>query len=235
MQSMDGRGDGWVAEAIVDGVRDTRPGEIPARICAVAVELLPVTGASVSLCAGGMPVRLTATDERAARLAEIQANLGDGPSHRAGKTGTPVLAPDLASVRDARRWPFFAHEATAAGVRAVYALPLGSDRICVGTLDFYRDTAGALTERELRAAECVARMVTLSLTGLSTKPWLGRLLADYDEVHQATGMIMAQLRVGADEALARLRAYAFAQGRTALTAAREVLAQRKRFDRFDGE
>lgn len=44
-------------------------------------------------------------------------------------------------------------------------------------------------------------------------------------------MIMAQLGVGADEALARLRADAFARGRSAYDVAREVLAHRQRFER----
>ncbi|MGW1714423.1 ANTAR domain-containing protein [Streptomyces sp. NPDC002156] len=232
----DGRSNGRTAETIVERVRDSRPGEIPARLCAVAVELLPVTGASVSLRADGVPLRLTATDDRAAQLTDIQATLGDGPCPCAGASGTPVLASDLTAGRDARRWPVFAQQATAAGVCAVYALPLGSDRVCVGTLDLYRDTVGELTSDELWTAGCVARLVTVSLTDLSRTARLdGRDglvdLADHDEIHQAAGMIMAQLGIGADDALARLRAHAFAHGRTVLVVARDVLGRRRRLDR----
>lgn len=231
MRFGDGRGSGPMSEAIVERVRDSRPGEIPARLCAVAVEVLPVTGATVSLRADGLPLRLTATDDRAARLADVQATLGEGPGHSAGVSGTAVLANDLTSGRDARRWPVFAQEATAVGVGAVYALPLGSGRICVGTLDLCRDTVGVLNPGELRTAGCVARLVTMSLTDLSRRARLDQLVADHDEIHQAAGMVMAQLGIGADEALARLRAHAFAQGRTVLAVAREVLGRRKRLDR----
>jgi|GEM_PF-3083545 len=55
--------------------------------------------------------------------------------------------------------------------------------------------------------------------------WTGRA-----EVRQATGMVMAQLGVAADEAWIRLRAFAFAQGRDV---AREVIARRIRFNRDD--
>ncbi len=61
--------------------------------------------------------------------------------------------------------------------------------------------------------------------------WLDRLAGDHDEVYRAVGMIMAQLGVGADEALARLRADAFVCGRTAHDVARDVLTHRRRFDR----
>lgn len=231
MRFGDGPGDERKTEVTAERVRDTRPGDIPALLCDVAVELLPVSGASVSLRADGVPIPLTSTDDRAAQLAEIQATLGDGPCQTAGVSGTSVLASDLTSGRDARRWPVFAQEATAVGIHAVYALPLGSDRVCVGTLDLYRDTAGPLTPGELQTAGCVARIVTVSLMDLSRKARLGGLIADHDEIHQATGMIMAQLGIGANEALARLRAYAFAHGRTALAVAREVVRRRKRLDR----
>jgi len=44
------------------------------------------------------------------------------------------------------------------------------------------------------------------------------------EVHQASGMLMVQLGVSIEIALARLRAYAFAQGRPVSEIAREVVA-----------
>ena len=108
------------ADVIARGVRGAEPGEVPGRLCEVAVELLPVIGASVSLRSEGMPVQLSASSPQAAHLSQIQATLGDGPCQSAVETGAPVLACDLAADRDAGRWPVFAQEATAAGVRAVY-------------------------------------------------------------------------------------------------------------------
>ncbi|MFC5634059.1 GAF and ANTAR domain-containing protein [Streptomyces bullii] len=228
------------ADVIADGVHGATPAELPGRLCAAAVELLPVTGASVSLRSDGMPVQLSASSEQAARVAQIQATLGDGPCRLALETGAPVLACDLTQGHDAHRWPVFAQQATAAGVRAVYVMPLGNDAVCVGTLDLYRDTPGGLTERQLHIARLVAGIMTTALMALphgdeheaqGGEPWLSGLAADHDEIYQAVGMIMAQLGVGADEALARLRGDAFARGRTALDVARDVVAHRKRFDR----
>ncbi|MFK4099411.1 GAF and ANTAR domain-containing protein [Streptomyces sp. NPDC019531] len=228
------------SEVIAHGIHGADAREVPGRLCEAAVKLLPVVGASVSLRSNGMPVQLSSSSDRAARLSEIQATLGDGPCVHAATIGAPVLADDLTDGRDARRWPVFAQEATAAGVRAVYSMPLGNDAVCVGTLDLYRDTPGALAARELRTAQLVAGVMTVALMALPSgeengpegdESWLSGLATDYDEVYQAVGMIMVQLGIGADEALARLRAHAFAHDRTAVEVAREVVWHRKRFER----
>ncbi|MER5434662.1 GAF and ANTAR domain-containing protein [Streptomyces sp. NPDC002588] len=230
-----------IAAVIAEEVRGAGPGEVPERLCAAAVRLLPVNGASVSLCGEGMPVPLSASGERAAYLMEVQATLGDGPCLRAAQTGAPVFASDLTSGRDASRWPVFAQQAAAAGVRAVYALPLGDSSLCVGTLDLYREAPGELAGAEVRTARLVAEVLTAALMTLpqpdedglrppGDEPWLSVLASDHDVVYQAVGMVMAQLGVGADEALARLRAHAFAHGRTVLDEGRDVVDRRSRYD-----
>jgi hypothetical protein len=228
------------ADVIAEGLRGAAPGEIPGRLCTVAVELLPVTGASVSLRSDGMPVQLSASSGQASHLSEIQATLGEGPCTYAAQIGAPVLASDLTNGRDAHRWPILAQQAAAVGVQAVYSLPLGSDAVCVGTLDLYRRTPGGLTAEELRTAQLVASVMTAALMALprgeenghgGEGPWLSGLATDHDEVYQAIGMIMVQLGVASEEALARLRAHAFSHDRTALEVARDVVSHRVRFDR----
>ena len=50
--------------------------------------------------------------------------------------------------------------------------------------------------------------------------------AHWAEVHQATGMVSAQLEVPIDEAFVRLRAHAFADGRSLRDVARDVVSRR---------
>jgi hypothetical protein len=217
------------------------------RLCDVAGGLLRMSCAGVLLCSDGMPVPLTATDGRAAQVMELQTGLGEGPSLDAVGTGEPVLAPDLSGGPDVDRWPVFAPLATTLGVRALYALPLGCEPTCVGTLDLCRDAPAELSRRDLRTAQLMAGVVTVALTTLQRQeeyeyddadapedgrraPWLGELAAGHDAVHQAVGMIMARLRIAADEALARLRAHAFARGRTLPEAARDLVTHRVRFE-----
>jgi hypothetical protein len=227
------------ADVIAREVRGAEPGDVPERLCAAAVRLLPVSGASVSLCGEGMPVPLSASSARAAYLMEVQATLGDGPCVRAAETGRPVFACDLTAGQDVSRWPVFAQEAAAAGVGAVYALPLGDAAMCVGTLDLYRDAPGELADDEVRTAHLVADVLTAALVALPRGEeagrrgdglWLSPLATDHDEVYQAIGMVMAQRGVTSDEALSLLRAHAFAHGRTVLDMAHEVVSRRTRFD-----
>jgi hypothetical protein len=196
-------------DAIVAGAHGVGPAELPTRLCTVAVELLPVTGASVSLHCDGMPVQLGASSAQAAYLTEIQATLGDGPCQTAAERCAPVQARDLTRGRDVLRWPVLAQQATAAGVRAMYSIPLGTDAVCVGTLDLYRDSPGALTGDDLRTARLMAAAMTVALMSLPRgdedaagpdEGWLSGLADDHDEVYQATGMIMAQVGVDAGEA-----------------------------------
>ena len=49
-------------------------------------------------------------------------------------------------------------------------------------------------------------------------------------VHQASGMVAAQLEIGVGEALVRLRAYAFANDRSLSEVAEDVVARRLRLE-----
>jgi hypothetical protein len=97
-----------------------------------------------------------------------------------------------------------------------------------------------LTDRELHHALLLAGVMTLAVValpraedGTGGEAWLGGLTAEYDKIFQAIGMIMAHLGVGAEEALARLRAHAFVRDRTVLEVSRDVVGRRVRFDETD--
>ncbi|UFR03747.1 GAF and ANTAR domain-containing protein [Streptomyces sp. Go40/10] len=221
---------------------------VPHALCVACVRLLPVTGSSVSI-SGGRGIRVTwcASDRVAARVAELQYTVGDGPCQAALDRGAPVLAADLTEGPDARRWPIFAHEAVGLGVRAVFSLPIGVGRTAVGTLDLYSDRVGGLAEPDLRVALWVRDAVTFALMNFRTAvrgtagagtdedtadevaSWVAASEADHTEVHQAVGMVMVQLDVDPCQALDRLRARAYADGRTVSQVSRDVLSHRLSF------
>jgi ANTAR domain len=71
---------------------------------------------------------------------------------------------------------------------------------------------------------------------------LGKLAAELEAsaefqyvVHQASGMVSAQLEVSVGQALIRLRAYAFGNDRPLAEVARDVVARTLRFDTESGE
>ncbi|MFF5449434.1 ANTAR domain-containing protein [Streptomyces sp. NPDC012888] len=228
-----------LSEAFADAVSGVAGSEVPAMLCRACVDLLDVTGASVSL-AGDQDARALwwSSDEVAGRLAETQYTLDDGPCQSAVALAAPVLAADLTGGPDARRWPVFAQQAVELGVRAVFSLPLGGSGLAIGTLDLYRDSPGPLSERDQSFAFPAADAITTALLALQAQEepdggqpasWLDKAETDHEEVHQATGMIMVHLGVDPQQALARLRAHAFAHGRTVSEAALDVIAGRIRF------
>lgn len=196
------------------------------------------TGASVALAlltAGDAAWGVVAASDRVAgAMAESQCSLGEGPCVDASRERRPVLQPDVLATGGAR-WPAFTAEAAAAGVRAVFALPLQVGAISVGSLGLYRHVAGGLTDAELAEALVVADAATLILLHLQDGGGdLPRMLTQpYDdraETHQASGMISVQLGVGMSEALVRLRAHAYAGSRAVSDVAADVVARRIRFD-----
>ncbi|MFF9850970.1 GAF and ANTAR domain-containing protein [Streptomyces litmocidini] len=213
--------------------------DAPAVLCRACVELLDVTGASISLYGGDTGALWWSSDPVAGRLAETQYTLGDGPCQAASRAATPVLAADLTKGPDARRWPVFAQQAVELGVRAVFSLPLGAGGLAIGTLDLYRDRPGPLSEQDQAFVFPVSEAITRTLLSPPdaqggrnapfTAAWLDGAENDHEEVHQATGMIMVHLGVAPEHALARLRAHAFAHAQSVTEAARDVIAGRVRF------
>ena len=70
-----------------------------------------------------------------------------------------------------------------------------------------------------------ARMATEIL--LDGGPGLGDAIDHRAEIYQAQGMVMVARGLGAAEALARMRAHAFAQDLTLLALALQILAGRR--------
>jgi hypothetical protein len=206
------------------------------RVCGACAEALSMTGAGIALLAGGeQRTSLGASDEAAATIEEGHFTLGEGPGVDAGRLGVPVHEPDLAAAGQTR-WPMFAASALDAGVAAISALPLrvGAERI--GTMNLYRDQPGPLSPPQLADALAVANLIAqavLALQAHAPTETLARRLADVPfraVVHQATGMISAQLDTGVAEALIRLRSYAYAQDRPIDEIADLVVAGTLRFD-----
>jgi hypothetical protein len=146
----------------------------------------------------------------------------------------PVLVADMSDPVQTARWPIYAAAVVEqAGVRAVFALPLQWGAIDVGVLDLYRRTPGSLSPTQMRDALNAADAATLILLGLLSGPgdeqsW-DRSWGNRAEIHQATGMVVAQLGISAADALARLRAHAFAEQRLLGEVARDVVARRLSF------
>jgi hypothetical protein len=205
-------------------------------VCETAVDKLGMTGATLTVLsrAGDSELRCH-TDELGEKLAEMHVILGEGPAVDVWPDQAPVLVTDLDDRMWQRRWPAFAPSARTAGVRALYTLPMVVGVIRVGVLalhDVRPRPIDVTTVADVLAFATIARSLLLDeQAGLAAPDGDG--LAGpplhHPQVHQATGMISAQLEVTMEDALARLRARAFADQRPLGEVADDVVARRLRF------
>ncbi len=209
------------------------------QLCSALARALPATGTGLSLLTedtyGGGTV--AASDAASKALEELQFTLGEGPCIDAYSSRRPVLEPDL-STHGIRRWPGYAPAAQQHGVKAVFAFPLQVGAARAGALDIYRDSPGSLSAGALAQAFTFAEVAMGLLVdgqqgadGSWNGPDLDDVLAYRLEVYQAQGMVMVDLGVGIDEAMARLRGHAYAHGRYISDVARDIVGGKLRLDR----
>ncbi|MCA1822349.1 MAG: GAF and ANTAR domain-containing protein [Pseudonocardia sp.] len=227
---------GAVTRAVLEIVCDVGDERALAeQVCQACVVGLDVDGAAISLLtASSARETLCATDATAELLEDLQFSFGEGACVEAAVTGRPVLVPDLYHSTETSRWPIFAAAVMEQSVvGALFAVPLQWGTLNLGVLDLYRRAPGSLSDAQLRDAISAADMAALMFLGVRTDPgdvaWLDHSLHGRAEIHQATGMVLAQLGVSAQDALARLRAYAFAEQRLLGDVAHDVVSRRLHF------
>jgi hypothetical protein len=230
----------WVASAAASAAAGGVSGAVALeRFCRACVTNLRLGGAAISVVSDKYRSSVFASDAVSARIEELQLTLGEGPCVEATARHRPVLVADLAGGAGGH-WPAFTEAAHEAGVAGVYAFPLQVGAIRFGVIDFYRHVAGPLTQQELTDALQAADTAALLMMRPSPSPrqddevddrwWTTQLSADDAVVHQATGWLTRPLGVDAEQAYARLRAYAFAHGRPVSEVARDVIAGRLGLD-----
>lgn len=203
-------------------------------LCAPFVAALPVTGVSVSVVGGSGQSTIGASDVVAARVEELQFDLGEGPHWVAVRTGMPALAPDVCG-SDGSEWPVLAQAIRQVGVCAVFAFPLRMGAVTVGVVDMYRVEPGPLGVAERARAVSLAAAAAgpaLRIAARSARrkvPSAALLPELRREVHQATGMVLVQLDSSATDAFARLQAHAFSTGQTLEEVAHAVVTRRLSF------
>lgn len=187
-----------------------------AHLCSACVSFLDVDGAGITLMGGEHTGPVCCSNERMRGLEELQFTLGEGPCHDAYQRNEVVSATDLRTLGRAR-WPAFSALARESGVNAVFAYPLVAAKAKVGVLTVYQDDIGPLTSNQHTDSAGVARILALMVLSLqsgrnpdSVSDPLDAALAARASVHQASGMVALQLTVSVPEALARIRAYAYA-------------------------
>lgn len=211
---------------------DVAPGLVAGEedLCGPYLENLSVTGAAVSLFGGAAAETLVcASDELAVRLDELQFSLGEGPRWRAVRTRLPVLIPDLQTVPHTD-WPMFHKAIAGTKAAALFVYPLTVGAVDLGVVELYHTAPGALSRSDQATAAVLAGQTSwyllrkiVTLSSPDTDPALEPGLMSRREIHQATGMVLAQSGATPAESLLLLRAYAFAHDLTLRQTADAVL------------
>jgi hypothetical protein len=187
---------------------------ISLRLCLAFNEVVAADGGSITIgFAAPERIILCATDDPAARIEDAQDVLREGPSFDALRTRSAVSGLSLAEQR--LRWPLLKEMLDEGGQEiSLHAFPLRPDDSVLGVLCVHQHGEGRLAVN-VEEAQFLADALGIALLGhldagtMSTERWGVR-----DRIDQATGMVVAQLRVTPADALAVLRAHAFAHATT---------------------
>ncbi len=204
--------------------------------------LFHVDAAAISLVFDGANSGTLGSSDAPARVYdELQFTLGEGPCLDSVAQRGPVLVADLANPED-HRWPAYGPAMLAHEIRGVFAMPVVVAGEHVGALDLYRTEPGRLPDEHVAGAIVAAEIAGIPLLDLmdgdlqaavndpNSNAWADLHVLSRAEVSQATGMLMAQLGIDAAEALVRLRAHAYATGRSATDVARDIIDKRLRLE-----
>jgi len=196
-----------------------------------------VDGAAATILVdrSGLGAPLPASNPTAAEIEELQFTLGEGPSLDAHQNGRPVAEPDLENPQRVR-WPVLTAAALDAGAAAIFSFPVRVGGVRLGALRLHQSRSGRLSDTQhadaMAMADLVLRVVLAGQVGAAPGE-LGRELEsasdDRAEVHQAAGMVSAQLSASVADGLVRLRARAFGEGRPLAHVAGDIVARRIRF------
>lgn len=227
-------------ERMVEALDDERGGAAADRLCTACVALLDVEAAAMSLMYDSAAnEKLGASGWLGTTCDEAQFTTGEGPCRDALANGAPVLVADLADPHG-QRWPAFGPALLALDIHAVFAVPIALDGQYVGALTLFRKAPGMLHPDHVAGAMCAAELAELPLLDLvradldaavndpDSDAWAELHALARDEMAEATGMLSAQLDMSPTDALARLRAHAYATGRSATEVARDISQRRLR-------
>ncbi|HEY3572844.1 MAG TPA: GAF domain-containing protein [Arthrobacter sp.] len=211
-------------------------------LCAPFLRELGVSGAAVSMFGGTATETLVcASDKASARLDELQFDLGEGPRWEALRTRLPVLVPDVRTTTP-YSWPVLSKALEDTGVAAVFVFPLTLGALDLGVVQLHNTRPGNLSYSDHTTAAMLAGQTAwnllrrvLSVSSADTDPSVDRSLMSRREIHQATGVVLAQAGTSAAEALLLLRAHAFANAISLSEAAEAVLTGHLSFAPQDGE
>jgi len=207
----------------------------PGFAAATAAAVLGMPSTTIILLDGQRAIAVLAASDATARAAhDLEILMGEGPVHALAGKSTPVR---VAGPALCDRWPRYGPAVAELGVQAVLAVPLppaGS----LGALCAYTRQP-AITDDAAATASRIAAALARALVTVPPSQGYSKgdsallrfgLTDDQAVVHQAAGMVSAHCHYGIGDALALLRARAFANGQPVEQVALAVVHDGLRLD-----
>lgn len=198
-------------------------------VCATAAAAMEVDGAGLTLFTSEHRGPVCTHGALASLGEDLQLSLGEGPCVDAFEGGELIEVADLAS-HNGTKWPIFSKEMADAGAGSLASFPLHIGAARFGALTLYRSAQGELSSDQVADSYVIAQLAAHLIVAKQARVEGDHVLGDIESgftrmepIHQATGMIMAQLSVGAEDALARLRGAAYAAQRSAIEMAMDIV------------
>ncbi|MGX5654606.1 GAF domain-containing protein [Geodermatophilus nigrescens] len=216
------------------------PELLPERLARAVTGVLPVDGAGISLFfADDQRLPLGASSPAASTAERLQFTTGEGPCLSAHAEGRPLVA-DESELRS--RWPAFYDELVAhTPIRGTISLPLEDDLRGIGALDLYTMPPNDVTTRRLADALRIGAEVAAAFRWADRPEgaeddgpaWLDAPAAGRrSAVWEAMGVVNSGLGVSSTDALALLRARAYADGDDLDALAGRIVRQEVPVDRL---
>ncbi len=190
-------------------------------ITAGAVATVPrAEGCSISYVIGHSLVEPRAsTSELPRRLDLMQQELGQGPCLDAIWENEVVRVDDMTSEQ---RWPAFAQQSAALGVRSMMCFQLFVHGDQLGAMNLYARTPGAFDDEAEQIGLLFASHAAVALAGAETEQNLRLGMNHRDLVGQAKGILMERHRLTAAQAFAVLARVSQEKNRKLVDIAREL-------------
>jgi hypothetical protein len=209
-------------------------GERDASLLEPILDVIPVTGASVSTLGELLgDETVEASDAIIRRMDELQFDFREGPCWDAVQSGAPVLEPDFRG-RPRGVWPRFEEGVLEHEVGALFAVPVSLGTLHLGAIDLYHSEPMELDPEAVRRLVVFGtilgrRVLQRALESSADAIDTGTPRHSRHRIHQATGFVIAQLGVSAEDALLLIQARAYAGGSSVAEVADEILERRFAF------
>jgi GAF domain-containing protein len=170
-----------------------------------AIQALDCSYAGVAIAGRGRKPEIPAvTDPVVAEIYQLQLARGDGPLTVCMNERVPVLISDTATDD---RWPDWAAQVRALGVRSVFDVPLNTAAGTVGVMGLYSSNPDAFSSDDQAIAHILARHATVAVAKARHDATMIQAIDARKLVGQAMGILMERFDLDGDRAFEVLKRY----------------------------